>query len=229
MAKSLGKLKRFNLQEYWGDEFDKFSLWLVQEEILEMIGEAIDVQLVPVNHDLSAIRLKGGVVAKNVKNDDIVLIQGQLDGITYSDFGQLIEAASSVDASVIVWVATKIPDEHKRGLDWLNGVSGENVSFYAAELELWRIDDSAPAPNFSLVCQPNPWGESVKPSQDAMKSSGLSVSEAPLSRQDDPPQRKGDWTKKPSEKLNPTQQGESSTQMKEDVAVRENFVYTKSL
>ncbi len=231
MTKSLGKLKRFNLQEYWGEEFDKFSSWLIQEEILEMIGGAIDLELVPAKLHIPEEIPKGGVVAKNAKNDDIVLIQGELDGITHCDFGKLLSSAAGVNAVTTVWVASKIPDEQRRGLDWLNEVSRDGIRFYGAELELWRIDDSAPAPNFSLVCQPNQWSRNIKPNQGHIEDLGtVDIDrEAPQEIKESAPQRKGDWTKKPSEKIASSHSEDPPAQTKEEVSVRENFVYTKSL
>ncbi len=227
MAKSLGKLKRFNLQEYWGTEFDKFSSWLIQEEILEMIGETIALELAPAKHEIPGGMIKGGVVAKNMRNNALVLIQGQLGAITQSDFGKLISCAAGVEAAVVVWVASKIPSDHRKALDWLNVVSREHINFYGAELELWRIDDSAPAPNFNLVCQPTQWGRAVNSEQDdGDTTKSIEVEAEHLSPKKEV--RKGDWTKKPSEKFEAVPQDKSSAQSKEDIAVRENFVYTKS-
>ncbi len=229
MAQSLGKLKRFNLQEYWGEEFDKFSAWLIQDEILEMIGDAMNLQLVPYTQNVPGGTLEGSVVVQNMKNNDIVLIQGQLGAISHSHFGKLISSASGAEAVVVIWIASKIPEEQRRNIDWLNDVSRNGISFYGAELELWRIDDSAPAPNFCVVCQPNQWERNSKSDQEEVVSLGSSELNAPPSEKTDLPERKGDWTKKPSEKVLATQQGKSSAHAKEDVAVRENFVYTKSL
>ncbi len=227
MAKSLGKLKRFNLQEYWGEEFDRFSSWLIQEETLEMIGGAIDLDLVPAKLNNPEGVLKGGVVAKNRKNDDIVLIQGELDEITHCDLGELLSSAAWVNSVITVWVASKIPVEQKRGLDWLNDVSRDGISFYGAELELWRIDDSAPAPNFSLVCQPKHCSRNVKLNQghkEDLEPVDIGC-EATKEITESAPQRKGDWTQKLSEEIASSQ----SEAYPEGVSVRENFVYTKSL
>ena len=224
MAKSLGKLKRFNLQEYWGDEFGKFSTWLGQEEILEMIGESVGVELGRTGDKEPVLALKGGIVVRNIKTDDIVLIQGQLGSIHYDDVGKLIAVASDVDATMIIWIASKIPEDHQKALDWLNHISRNDVSFYGAELELWRIDDSAPAPNLSIVCRPNQWLRSLDDEDDTadMADQGNAELDIPQSKQELPSQRKGDWSKKP------TQQQKSSAQSKDDISIRENFVYTKS-
>jgi hypothetical protein len=42
-------------------------------------------------------------------------------------------------------------------LDWLNEITGEAYNFFGLEIELWRIGDSAAAPKFNVVSQPNDW------------------------------------------------------------------------
>jgi len=228
MATSLGKLQRYNLQEFWGEEFGKFSSWLIQEDILEMIGEDIDLKLIPTKQNNSVSLPQGGVIAKNAKNADIIFIQGQLLDLTHNDFGQLISCAAEMNASSIVWVASNIPIEYRNAINWLNTMSRHDVSFYCAELELWRIDNSAPAANFHVVCQPRHLTGKVQDGQDFVVERVDAKQEVPLPKNTANPQKKGDWTKTNHGNLPPLPQGKSSTQVKEEVAVRENFVYTKS-
>ena len=47
MAKPVGKLRKIDLKEVWGNEPDGLGSWLQQEEILEMLGEAIKMPLKP--------------------------------------------------------------------------------------------------------------------------------------------------------------------------------------
>jgi len=61
----------------------------------------------------------------------------------------------------IIWVASKFTEEHRAALDWLNGITSENFRFFGLEVELWQIDDSAPAPKFNIVSQPNDWSKYV--------------------------------------------------------------------
>jgi hypothetical protein len=53
----------------------------------------------------------------------------------------------------VVWVARQVSDEYRKVIDWLNGETSTN--FWALEIELWRIGDSAVAPKFNVVREPN--------------------------------------------------------------------------
>jgi len=63
---------------------------------------------------------------------------------------------------VIVWICNKVTEEHRNAIDWLNEITTDKIAFFALEIELWKIDDSAPAPKFNIVCSPNEWAKIVK-------------------------------------------------------------------
>lgn len=224
MAKPVGKLKKINLNEVWANEVDGFASWLQQEEILEMLGEALEVSLKSAGADIPLDTLPGAVLAKDVKRGHYVIVLGHLDGISHEAFGKLIMYSAGLEAKAIVCVGQEITAEIRQSLDWLNMVSRDDVNFYATELELWRIDDSVPAPNFNVVCQPNMWARQLKmggqedgESSENAKSKDFSESKS----------KKEDPTKGTKEKP-AAPQGKSAPGSKDGVSVRQNFVYTKT-
>ena len=42
-------------------------------------------------------------------------------------------------------------DEHRQAIEWLNQHTDEKIGFFLLEIELWRIDESSPAPKFNVV------------------------------------------------------------------------------
>jgi hypothetical protein len=154
-----------------------------------------------------------------------VIIVGHLDGMSSDAFGKLIMYAAGFEAKALVCVGQEISAEIRQSFDWLNMVSRDDVNFYATELELWRIDDSVPAPNFHVVCQPNMWARQLKMGQEEGKSAGNSQSKDPV----EPKSKKEEPEKISKEKVDtPQPQGKSSSNAKEGTSVRQNFVYTKT-
>jgi hypothetical protein len=56
-----------------------------------------------------------------------------------------------------------VREQHRAALDWLNEVTDRSINFFGLEIELWRIGDSAAAPKFNVVSQPNDWIDSRPP------------------------------------------------------------------
>ncbi len=227
MAKPVGKLKKINLNEVWANEVSGFGTWLQQEEILEMLGEALELSLEPAG-EIPLDTLVGGVLAKDKKRGHYVIVLGQLDVISPEAFGKLIMYAAGLEAKAMICVGQEINAEIRQSLNWLNMVSRDDVNFYAAELELWRIDDSVPAPNFNVVCQPNMWARQLKMGQEAGESAENALSKEPSELP--PPQAKSSQEESPKVAKEKTgvAQGKSGAGSKDGVSVRQNFVYTKT-
>jgi hypothetical protein len=223
MAKPVGKLRKINLNEVWANEVDGFASWLQQDEILEMLGEALEVSLKPAGGDIPLDTLAGAVLAKDAKSGNYVIVLGHLDGLSHESFGKLIMYAAGLEAKAIVCVGQEITAEIRQSLDWLNMVSRDDVNFYATELELWRIDDSVPAPNFKVVCQPNMWARQLKMGQEDSES----TDEPKTKEFSDSKAKKEDSGKGSKEKAG-VPQGKSTPGSKDGVSVRQNFVYTKT-
>ena len=220
MAKPVGKLRKINLSEVWGNEAEGFASWLQQDEILEILGEALELPLKQAGGEIPLDTLNGGVLAKDAKRGTYVIILGHLEGINPDSLGKLIIYSAGLDAKAIVCVGQEISAEIRQSLDWLNAVSRDEVNFYATELELWRIDDSVPAPNFNMVCQPNMWARQLKAGQEEGETNGGGKSKDFSETKS----KKEDFPKGGGKEKNGNSQGKS----KDGVNVRQNFVYTKT-
>lgn len=160
-TKTLGRLQPVDLRDFWADEAREFTPWLALPENLKLLGDAIGIELEFEATESRVGIFKADIVAKEVGTDDRVIIENQLARTDHDHLGKLLTYAAGLGAKVVVWVAQKISDDHRRTLDWLNEITGEAFSFFALEIELWRINDSAPAPKFNLVCRPNDWAKSL--------------------------------------------------------------------
>jgi hypothetical protein len=61
-----------------------------------------------------------------------------------------------------VWIAETIQPDHRAAIDWLNANTTEDFSFFAIEIELWRIGKSPPAPRFNVIGSPNDWTRTTR-------------------------------------------------------------------
>lgn len=165
---TLGRLSSVDLRHIWRLEAQDFTPWLAREENLALLSEtlALDLELEAVERPVGVF--KADILCKDTVSDRWVLIENQLERTDHSHLGQLLTYAAGLDAVTIVWVAAKVADEHRAALDWLNEITASEVRFFALEVELWRIGDSAPAPKFNVVCQPNDWSRQASAAKKAV-------------------------------------------------------------
>ena len=60
-----------------------------------------------------------------------------------------------------MWIAKEFRDEHREALDLLNRHTDDGIEFFGVVVEVWKIDDSRPAPHFRVVSAPNDWRKQV--------------------------------------------------------------------
>lgn len=160
---SLGKLCKVDLRHYWKDEAKQFTPWMVQPENLQLLADTLDIDIELEDTEVNVGSFKADILAQDARGRKII-IENQLERTNHDHLGKIITYASGKDASIVIWICKTITEEHRKAIDWLNDISEEGIDFFALEIELWRIDDSSPAPKFNIVCSPNEWAKSVKSS-----------------------------------------------------------------
>lgn len=169
MTPKLGRIEPVDLRTIWSKEDREFTPWLGQPENLELLGDAlgIDLELEAQEKDVGPFR--ADLLCKNTaEKDSWVVIENQLERTDHRHLGQLLTYAAGLGATTIVWVSSEFCEEHRAALDWLNRFTDESVRFFGVQVELWRIGDSEPAPRFNVVCKPNDWAIDVKRSAEAL-------------------------------------------------------------
>lgn len=163
MKSPLGKLERIDLREAWKHEAAEFTPWLVQEENLELLADAlglVELELVGIEHWVGDFKLD--VLCSD--DDGQVIIENQLEKTNHSHLGQIITYAAGVGAKKVIWLAESFRPEHVAALDFLNQSTTSGLNFFAAEVELWRIGDSPMAPRFNVLVRPNDWTKTSRES-----------------------------------------------------------------
>ena len=163
----LARIEEVDLREAWLNETSKFTPWLLKN--IDLLGDALGLELEVQEREASVGTFSLDLLARDVGNGRPVIIENQLEQTDHSHLGQLLTYAAGYDASAIVWIAKEFRDEHRAALDFLNGRTGEDTEFFGVVVELWKIDNSRPAPHFMVVSAPNDWQKRTK-SQTAQRS-----------------------------------------------------------
>ena len=156
MKGNLSKLVRVQLREAWKHEASDFTPWLAQTENLDTLADAIGISelvLVATEHWVGDFKLD--VLCTD--GDEQVIIENQLGKTDHTHLGQIIAYAAGVGAKKVIWIAESFRPEHSAALQFLNDNTTDELSFFAVEVELWRIGDSPLAPKFEVVVKPNNW------------------------------------------------------------------------
>ena len=94
-----------------------------------------------------------------------VAIMSHLEPSDHLHLGQMITFAAGLDVSAVVWITTRIGEEHRAVLDWLNQHGDDDVRFFGIELRLLRIGGSQPGASFHVEARPNDWQKVIKQRQ----------------------------------------------------------------
>jgi hypothetical protein len=94
-----------------------------------------------------------------------VAVMSHLEPSDHLHLGQMITFAAGLDVSAVVWITTRIGEEHRAVLDWLNQHGDDEVRFFGVELRLLRIGNSPPGAAFHVEARPNDWQKVIKQRQ----------------------------------------------------------------
>lgn len=159
----LGSLEKVDdLRVVWRHEALDFTPWLSEEDNINILGDAIGIEIAEVTTEASVGGFSADIIAKETGTDRIIVIENQLEDSNHDHLGKIITYASGRDASIIIWIVKNAREEHKKAIEWLNSHMDEKIDFFLIQIELWKISDSAPAPRFNVLEQPNTWAKEVK-------------------------------------------------------------------
>ena len=166
----LGKLEKINLRQAWRHEATEFTPWLAQEENLNQLADTLglsDLELVQTEHTIGDFKLD--ILCTDDQGE--VIIENQLEPTDHKHLGQLLTYAAGIEANKVIWVAESFRPEHIAALEFLNHNTTSTLSFFAVEIALWKIGDSAMAPSFNVVVKPNDWSKTNRESARAASAS----------------------------------------------------------
>ena len=152
----IGKIERVKLRDVWKHEAFDLTTWL--QENIEILNEAIDLNISNPEIEKSAGSFKVDIVAEDDSGNPVI-IENQLEKSDHEHLGKLITYLVAMEAKTAIWIVSDPRPEHLASISWLNESSSEN--FYLLKLEAIKIDDSPPAPLLTLIVGPSEEGIEV--------------------------------------------------------------------
>jgi len=155
-SNDIGKIQRVPLREVWKNEATDFTTWL--QVNIEVISEAVDIELGSVEREQSAGAFSVDLVAEDTSGN-VVVIENQLEKSNHDHLGKLITYLVAMEARSAIWIVSEPRPEHVAAITWLNEASSAN--FYLLKLEAIQIGTSSPAPLLTLIVGPSEEGKEV--------------------------------------------------------------------
>ena len=159
-SSNLGRLQIIPPREIWPHEALDFTPWLLQnvDVLSDLLG--MDLVLDVAEHPVGdfSLDLKG----YDETTGEVVIVENQLAPSDHTHLGQIITYAAGTDPTTIVWVTSGFRPEHRAAIDWLNQRTDEHTRVFGVVIQVVKIGESQPAPNFEVVAQPNDWEKRVR-------------------------------------------------------------------
>jgi hypothetical protein len=151
----IGKLIDIDPRHAWQNEARHFTPWLAAH--LDELGEVLGIPLEMTGTEVPVEGFAADILARNLHDGSLVLIENQLEKTDHSHLGQILTYLAGLEAKTIVWIATDFRDPHLSTVKWLNDHTVEDFNFFAIRLRVVRIGESPAAPIFDVLIRPNLW------------------------------------------------------------------------
>lgn len=151
-----------DLRSVWKDEARDFTPWLASEAGLNLISEALGLELIDIELESSVGAFKADISAIDENSGLRVIIENQLEASNHDHLGKLITYASGKGAKILVWIVKEAREEHKAAVEWLNNHTDNETGIFLCEIKLFQIEDSKLVPRLEVIEKPNDWLKTEK-------------------------------------------------------------------
>ena len=161
----LGRLERLaSPRDIWKHEAGDFTPWLAAN--IEVLSDVIGLPLTVIGQEVLVGEFRLDIQATD-PDGRVVIIENQLEPSNHMHLGQLFVYASGLEASTAIWITTRLRDEHRSVLTWINERTDSDVRVFGIELSVVQIGESAKAPVLDVVVEPNNWSKAAKQASKA--------------------------------------------------------------
>ena len=137
----LARLEKVDLRDQWKDEAKDFTPWLAEPENIEILSEAIGMDLEVIGKEEKVGSFSADILCKDINTNRNVVIENQLEQTDHTHLGQVITYCAGLEASTFIWISSQVREEHRAAVDWLNAITSDDYHFFAIEVQLFRIGD----------------------------------------------------------------------------------------
>jgi hypothetical protein len=141
------------MRRLWPNEAYDFTTWLAEN--LDLLGDTLRLELSLLQQEARAGSFSADILAEDASGEPVV-IENQLERTDHDHLGKLITYLSNLDAKAAVWITSEPRPEHEKAIHWLNEMLPADTAFFLVKIEAYQIEDSPPAPLFTVVAGPSP-------------------------------------------------------------------------
>ena len=157
---SFGSLENVPLREAWPHEANDFTPWLARN--LDQLSGVIGIPMELVDSEVVVEEFWADVLARDSTDGSLVLIENQLERSDHGHLGQILTYLAGLDSRTVVWIARDFSPAHLSAFRWLNDHTSDQFSFFAVQVRVVRIGDSAMAPVFEIRERPSEWDRRIR-------------------------------------------------------------------
>ena len=138
----LGRTDIDDLREIWPDEAKNFTPWLLAN--LDDLSRTLSLgDLEPLTPVPQAGHYQPDIVARD-EDKDLIVIENQLGPTNHDHLGKLLTYMAWLDARVGVWVTIQATAEHKKAVEFVNSLTGDDFALYLVEIRAFTVGDNGP-------------------------------------------------------------------------------------
>lgn len=139
--KEIFPLEEKNMSPFIADNISDFE---------EIIGK----KLGEVTREKSVGRYEADIVANFADEEGCLIIENKIGQFDHDHLGKALTYMSYLNGKTIIWICDKYYDEHVKAINYLNDITTEEFSFYAIELQLYKIGDNVKY-KYNIVAKPD--------------------------------------------------------------------------
>ena len=160
MTIQVGTLQSVPIREVWRDEARDLTPWLAENPSL--LDDALGLELELEGQEVAVGPFSADLLFRDVSSGQLVVVENLINPTDHDHLGKVITYAAGLGAHHVVLLAERFRPEHRSALTWLNSISDDDHCFFGLSLEVWKIEDSTPAPRLRIEVQPDDWARTVR-------------------------------------------------------------------